>query len=200
MQRILPDAIVIDALRDVQFYKRGVIQHPVAGLREVKDFLEAEVPNLWVYYCCCEYIKVPNLLIAMPSARNRILATQLFKYRIEGFLQWGYNFYNNCHSEYSIDPYFSTDADGQYPGGDSFQVYPGEDGQPVDSIRMVVTQEAMYDLRAFEWLASLTSYEYVLDLIEGELSQPITFYDYPQTQAYILKLRRKVNDEILSRL
>lgn len=200
VQRILPEAVVIDALRDVQFYKRGVIQHPVAGLREVKDFLEAKVPELWVYYCCCEYIKVPNLLIAMPSARNRILGALLFKHQIEGFLQWGYNFYNNCHSEYAIDPYFTTDADGQYPAGDSFQVYPGEDGQPVDSIRMVVTQEGMYDLRAFEWLAELAGRDYVIRLMEEELSTPLTFYEYPQTQAYLLKLRAKVNAEILKRL
>lgn len=197
VQRVLPEAIIMDALEDVQFYTRGVVEHPVAPVHTAEDFVQAGVPGLWLYYSCDDYIDVCNMFIAMPSARNRIFAAQLFKYNIEGFLHWGYNFYNTARSQYAVDPYHTTDADGRYPAGDVFQVYPGEDGMPEESIRMAVFAHALQDLRAYEWLAALTSREHVLALMEEGLSQPITFRQYPRSQQYILNLRSRVNREIL---
>ena len=48
--------------------------------------------NGWVYYCCGQGYKVSNRFIAMPAWRNRILGVQLYKYKMEVFLHWGYNF------------------------------------------------------------------------------------------------------------
>lgn len=197
VQRVLPEAIIMDALEDVQFYTRGVVEHPVAPVHTAEDFVRAGVPGLWLYYSCDDYVDVCNMFIAMPSARSRIFAAQLFKYNIEGFLHWGYNFYNTARSQYAVDPYHTTDADGRYPAGDAFQVYPGEDGMPEESIRMAVFAHALQDLRAYEWLAELTSREHVLALMEDGLSQPITFRQYPRSQRYILELRSRVNREIL---
>ena len=200
VQRVLPHAIIIDALEDVQFYTRGVVEHPVAPVHTADDFLQAGVQGLWLYYSCDDYIRMCNHFIAMPSARCRIFAAHLFKFSIEGFLHWGYNFYNTARSQYAIDPYASTDADGRYPAGDAFQVYPGEGGTPEESIRMAVFSHALQDLRAFEWLASLTSREHVIALMEDGLASPITFADYPRTQQALLDLRARVNREILSRV
>ena len=197
VQRVLPHAVIIDALEDVQFYTRGVVEHPVAPVHTADDFLQAGVKDLWLYYSCDDYIDVCNHFIAMPSARCRIFAAQLFKYRIAGFLHWGYNFYNTARSQYTIDPYASTDADGRYPAGDAFQVYPGADGQPEESIRMAVFAHALQDLRAMEWLASLTSREHVIALMEEEPAEPITFHCYPRSQQYLLNLRQKINQEII---
>ena len=49
-------------------------------------------------------------------------------------------------------------------------------------------------------LESLTSYEYVMQLIEQDLSSPITFSEYPKEEEYILNLRKRVNEEILTHL
>ena len=138
------------------------------------------------------------MFIAMPSARNRILGIQLYKYDIEGFLQWGYNFYNNQYSVEQINPYAVTDAGGWVPGGDAFQVYPGKGGIPEESIRLMVTAQALYDLRALKMLESLTSKEYVISLIESGINEPVTFSRYPKSDEYILYLRQRVNEEIMN--
>ena len=101
---------------------------------------------------------------------------------------------------YHIDPFAVTDADGAFPSGDAFVVYPGPDGTPWKSLRLLTFNEALNDLRAFRLLESFTSREFVMDLLEGDLSGEITFFDYPQDAAYLLNLRQRVNQEIKARL
>ena len=137
------------------------------------------------------------MFIAMPSARNRILGALIYRYEIVGFLQWGFNFWNGVHSEYRVNPFSSTDGEGAWPAGDPFQVYPGQDGQPLESIRMAVTREAMQDLRAMQWLESLAGRDFVLALF-GDRS--LTFTDYPHESEYLLELREKINAEIVKRI
>ena len=132
----------------------------------------------------------------MPSARNRILGVQLYKFDIEGFLHWGYNFYNCQQSLYPLDPYSITDGDGFGPAGDCFQVYPGRGGVPEESIRMMVTDEALNDLRALRLLESLRGRDFTLALIEEGLSAPLAFDRYPTDAAWLLRLRERVNREI----
>ena len=79
---------------------------------------------------------------------QRILGVQMYKYQLDGFLHWGYNFYNSEKSLYPIDPYRCTDASGAFPSGDPFLVYPGADRKPEESIRLMLMDEAMNDLRA----------------------------------------------------
>ena len=67
------------------------------------------------------------------------------------------------------------------PAGDPFQVYPGKDGKPEESIRMAVTMQALQDLRAFNMLAQLTSHEYVVSLIDGESGTPVVTVKCPLT-------------------
>ena len=134
--------------------------------------------------------------MSMPSARNRIYGVQLYKYDIIGILHWGYNFYNSQHSYEHINPYQVTDSGNGFPAGDPFLVYPGADGHPEESIRMMVHYEALTDLRALELLESLTSKEHVMGLIEGDLDEPLTFKKYPKSDMYLIQLRNRVNREI----
>lgn len=191
---------IMDALSDFDFYQKGVCRHPVVASNHVTPFLEGNVSNLWVYYCCGQGYQVSNRFFSMPSARNRIIGTQFYKYQIAGFLQWGFNFYNSQFSLRHLDPFAVTDADIAFPSGDAFMVYPGPDGTPWKSIRLLVFAEALNDLRAFRLLESLTSREYVLELMEGGLSQEITFFEYPHETDYLLSLRARVNREIKARL
>lgn len=191
---------LMDALSDFDFYQKGVCRHPVVASNHVTPFLEHHVPDLWVYYCCSQGYQVSNRFFSMPSARNRIIGTQFYKYQIAGFLQWGFNFYNSQFSLRHLDPFAVTDADIAFPSGDAFMVYPGPDGTPWKSIRLLVFAEALNDLRAFRLLESLTSREYVLELMEGGLSKEITFFEYPHEADYLLDLRTRVNQEIKARL
>ena len=196
----LDDQYMLDALSDVRFYRTGAVEHPVPANNHVQDFIDAKVPGLWTYYCCGQYKDVSNQFISMPSRRVRIMGVQMYKYDISGFLHWGYNFYNCQYSYYPIDPYGSTDGDGFVPGGDTFQVYPGPDGEPIESIRMMVFEQCLCDMRALKLLESLTSREHVLELIGAGLEHELTFSDYPRTDEYLTSLRARVNAEIMKKL
>lgn len=189
VRRYAPDALVLDAISDFDFYQHGLIDRPVVALDHIEPFLEGEVPHLWGYVCCAQNVSVPNRFLAQPSARNRAVALPLFRFGIEGFLQWGFNFYNLQYSRGAIDPFRVTDAGFAFPGGDAFSVYPGEDG-PIPSLRLKVFYEALCDLRAF----SLLPREWVLARI-GDCD----FCRYPRTAGEILALRERVNREISRR-
>lgn len=190
---------IMDALSNYSFYEQGLVDRPICATNRIQPFLDAQVPNLWAYYCCGQYVDVSNRFFAMPSARTRIIGIQLYKYRIAGFLHWGYNFYNTQLSRKKIDPYRVTDAGGAFPSGDAFSVYPGEDGNPEESLRAVVFAQALQDIRALELLESLTSREYVMGLVESGLDAPLTFSVYPHGAAYILELRQRIGEEIARR-
>jgi hypothetical protein len=190
----------LDALSHYEFYEKGLVDVPVPGNDSVHEFLEHDMPERWTYYCVSQFREVSNRFMAMPSSRNRILGVQLYKYDMTGFLHWGYNFYNSQYSVRHINPYESTDADGLFAAGDPFLVYPGKGGVPEDSIRGMVLSEAMDDLRAFRLLESLTSREFVMGLIEGDLAEPITFKCYPKSDMYLTSLRNRVNMEIAKKM
>lgn len=195
VQEHLKDFKIIDALSHVEFYKEGIIKNPIPSNDVVHSFLEEGVENLWTYYCCAQKFDVSNRFFSMPSARNRIMGIQLYKYDMGGFLHWGYNFYNSQFSKRHINPYQVTDCDGAFPSGDAFLVYPGDNKEAVESIRIMVFHEALQDLRAFKLLESLTDKDTVMSIIEENV-EPITFYSYPKGAEYILSTREKVNQKI----
>ncbi len=185
---------VIDALSDPEFYDRGLVQHPVAATNHIAPFLERSISGLWAYTCCGQNYKVGNRFLSMPSCRNRILGLQLYKFHIQGFLHWGYNFWHSQESKRMIDPFRVTDGGRAFPGGDAFSVYPGEDGRPISSLRMKVFTHGLQDLRALELLETLTDRETVEKLVPGY--SDITFSEYPHSPAFLLELREKVNARI----
>lgn len=197
---LLQDCKVIDALSSYTIYKEGIVEKPIPCNDHIQSFIDAGVPNLWTYYCCVQTVDVSNRFFSMPSARNRILGIQLYLYNIEGFLHWGYNFYNTQHSTAAIDPYRVSDAGGSFPSGDPYIVYPAEDGSAHESIRLMVLSEALYDLRALKLLESLTDRAHVEALIHEEYHEKITFQQYPKNPEYLLRLREKVNHEISKHL
>ncbi|MCL2571343.1 MAG: DUF4091 domain-containing protein [Defluviitaleaceae bacterium] len=187
---------ITDALTNYDFFKQGAVSVPIPAVDHIQPFLDGDVPELWCYYCCVQSYKVPNHFFMQPSYRNRILGTLLYKYNIAGFLHWGYNFYNCVHSVYPVDPYRVTDADGSFPSGDSYVVYPGPDGKPLASLRLMVAMEAFNDFRALKLLEELADRDTVLALVDEGLQNPITFSDFPQNEEYLLQLRLRVNARI----
>lgn len=191
---------VIDALSDFAFYQTGALEKPVVALDHLEPFLQAGVPGLWTYYCVGQYRDVTNSFMAMPAARTRMLGVQLYRYQLEGFLQWGYNFYHTQLSLANLNPYEVTDAGGVFPSGDAFQVYPGRGGKPEESIRFMLNHLAMQDLRALEALETLQGREQVLRLLEECAQGPLTLTDYPRDAAFFDRLRQRVNKELSGRL
>ena len=185
---------IIDALSDYAFYEKGLLQRPVPSIDHLAPFLDHGVRPLWTYTCCAQSRDVSNRFMAMPSCRTRILGTQLYLYRIEGFLQWGYNFWYSQYSRHAVDPYRETGAEDAFPAGDAYLVYPGPDGQPVPSIRQFVFFEGLQDLRALSLLETALSREETAALVEAE--EPVTLTAYPCTAEKMLDLRRRINDKI----
>jgi hypothetical protein len=182
---------VYDALSDFDFYESGVVANPIPASDRIEPFLDANIENLWTYYCCGQWKDVSNRFIDMPLARTRIIGAQMWKYNIAGFLQWGYNFYYTRFSKREINPFVITDGDAFVPAGDTFSVYPAPGGKPYRSLRLVAFAEALADMRALSLAEKLCGKEAVLALVDAE--GDVTFSSYPKNAEYLLELREKIN-------
>lgn len=196
IRELFPDYNTFDALSDIAFYKKGLIKTPVPNVNHA-DAFAGDVEHFWTYYCCGQYRDgVPNRFFAMPSVRNRVLGMLLYQYNAEGFLQWGYNFWYTQYSKKKINPFKVTDAGGAFPAGDSFVVYPGEDGKPLNSLRFEVFASGINDLRALKLLESLSSREYALGVLNRGLDTPLRMSEYPHSSSWLIMKREEINEEI----
>ena len=200
IEDLLKGYVIMDALSDYEFWKLGVVDLPIPCNDHIKTFIENKVPNLWTYYCCGQRVNVSNRLIAMPSWRNRSIGMQMYKYDIVGFLQWGFNFYNNQFSVDEIEPY--TDLSGEHwvPAGDTFSVYPGLHGKAIDSLRIVVFAHALQDMRAMKLCESLYSKEEVVAEIEKILGEELRFDVCAKSEATMLAIRERINEMIKAKV
>lgn len=189
---ILKDCHVIDALSSYAIYQKGLIDRPVVSVDRIDTFIKAKAPHLWAYYCTVQALEVPNRFIAMPSSRNRILGMLLYYFDIEGFLHWGFNFYNTQYSVVHIDPYRVTDAGAAFPSGDPFLVYPAPDGTAYESIRGVILQKALNDFRALQLLEQKVGRKRVVDLLQGLVGRTLSFCTYPRNHDFFDQMRKTI--------
>jgi len=183
---------IIDALSNIDFYKSGALKKPVPNTRSAHIFIEAGVPDLWVYHCGGGHAGVADRSISMPTARTRILGVQFYRHDIKGFLHWGYNFYNTCHSYNRLDPFHYPDGSYFTPAGDEFLVYPGTDGQAWESIRINALREAIDDMRALSLYEEHFGKEKTEELIMEGTDGTLTFLKYPTDPDYLISLREKI--------
>ena len=186
----------MDALSDYAFYEQGLVDIPVPSNDHMERFLEGKVDPLWTYYCCAQNKDVSNRFFAMPSARNRVIGMQLYKFGIQGFLHWGYNFWYSQGAKQMIDPFKVTDAGCSFPSGDAFAVYPGPEG-PIDSIRWEVFREALQDQRALELLETFVGREKALAIVEEKLEHPLDFKRFPSDPNWVLSVRGRIHETIM---
>lgn len=187
---------IMDALSDDSFCTCGAADRAVPSMDALPLFAQKGVRPLWTYYCVAQNRGTPNRYMAMPACQVRILGVMLYVYQADGFLHWGYNFYNSQLSLEHVDPYAVTDAGGAFPAGDAFLVYPGADGRPEDSLRMMLMQEAMQDLRALQLLESIWGRERVMQLICREAGGEVTTVQWPKNDSFLPGLRRQVNEAV----
>ena len=188
---------VLDASSDYPLYQEGLVDTPAASITKIGPYLENKVSPLWAYYCCSQFSKVSNRFMAMPSYRNRIIGLQLYTFNIEGFLQWGYNFYYSQLSRSVINPFATTDAKNAFPSGDAFSVYPGEN-EVIESLRLKVFKDALQDMRALRLLEKYMTHDEIVAMIEEYTNCDLQFYNYPKGEAVMLGLREKINSLIKS--
>lgn len=192
----LEGAKFIDALSSYKMYEEGIVEKPAVSIAHIAPFLEHHAPDIWAYYCTAEAVKVPNRFMAMPSARNRILGVLLYVFEIEGFLHWGFNFYNSQYSLSHINPFCVTDAGEVFPSGDPFLVYPAPDGTAWSSIRSEVLYEAVQDHRLLCLAEEKIGREKTLKLVMQTAGMQMDFEHYPREKAFFTRLRNRILDAL----
>ena len=205
---LLEDYVIMDALSKVDFYREGVIKNPIPCNNHIEPFLEAYAEEgregLWTYYCCGQNRHVSNRFFGTPGARTRYIGIQFYRYKIGGFLQWGYNFYNNQGSHDAINPY--VDSTGNYfvPSGDTYSVYPAQDGTALESIRIHHFRQGLQDMRALYLAESLVGREKVLEIIEPIVKEmtgkEIVFSRCIDRSSDMMKLREKIDEIVINAL
>nr|WP_285891194.1 DUF4091 domain-containing protein [Paenibacillus pasadenensis] len=200
MREHLDGLPILDALSAPDFYVKGLVHTPIPPTNHADDVLPIVEGERWTYYCCDQYKEVSNRFFSMPSSRNRIIGMQLYKYEIHGFLHWGFNFWYSQFSRKAVDPFKITDSDYGFPSGDAYLVYPGEDGLPIDSMRLLVFHEGLQDLRALRLLESLVGREQTVAILEEDLAEPLTFAVYPREDEWLIRCRERINAAIKSHL
>lgn len=188
----------IDAISDLEFYTEGLINVPIPETMSIEPFLEADIPELWTYYCCDTTEGTSNRFFSMSGDRIRVLGAQLWRHRIQGFLHWGFNFWYSNGSREVVNPYFITEGNYFGPAGDAFLVYPGKKGQPAESIRLHYFAESLQDVRALQLAEQLCGRDVVMALVDSE--GPLTFRTCPEGPQYCHNLRQKVNELIAAHL
>ncbi|MHB9038517.1 MAG: DUF4091 domain-containing protein [Armatimonadota bacterium] len=91
--------------------------------------------TLTTYYVCCEP-EHPNTFVHSPLIESRVLGFLAAQGGYDGFLRWSY-------SDWPANPYEHPEW-GEWPTGDTFLVYPGENG-PISSLRWEQLREGIQD-------------------------------------------------------
>lgn len=185
---------IIDAASHPEFFTGGHVKLPVPSTYDLDNFMKLDLPERWTYYCGGPELPFSNRMHTMPAAANRMMGFLLYWYNLDGFLHWGYNFWNTLVSRRIADP-LSLEPDYGYTNGDACLVYPGIDG-PMSSTREEVFFDGLQDLRALNLLESLCSREKVLDLIRKEAGYDLRMDKFPLDMDTVIKLRETVNLEI----
>ncbi|MDD6734944.1 MAG: DUF4091 domain-containing protein [Clostridiales bacterium] len=193
MHKYIGDFKVMDAMSDTMYYIEKLVDIPVPHVVHADPFFELNPKPRWAYYCGASKNHMGRAF-GMKLERDRISGVQFYTSEIEGFLHWGFNFYNSAKSLCELDPYFSTDANKKFCSGDSFMVYPGPDFKVYNSIRLVVFRHGIDDMRSLQLCESIYGRKKVMSVISGLNGGKILgFHELPKDRDFILKLRKEIN-------
>ncbi len=194
--KVLKDWKILDALSHIEYYHQGLCEIPVAYTKNLHAFLPEDIKERWTYYCCGPTYHYSNRFIAGSLPRVRSLGMQMYKYGIEGFLHWGYNFYNNQFSEDVINPYMNMTAGYWGIGGDAAVVYPGHGGVAIESIRLLAFRQAFDDIRVMKLCESYYGKERVVAEIEA-IAGTVVFEKCVEDSVTMQRVRDRLDDLIL---
>jgi len=122
--------------------------------------------EVWFYTACGPNGSYANRFLDLHLLKVRYLHWLNFKYRASGFLEWGYNFWEQFNP---ISNIYTTWAVGPLPPGDSYVVYPTPHGV-LDSVRWEVERDGIEDYELLKVLQAREpekSEEICSSLIQG---------------------------------
>ena len=159
VRKYLPGVPLLDAMSDPEIAGAPNIWCPqVQEYQSRHDDFEAmreQGDHIWAYTCCCPGGPYLNRLCDGELARPLLLGWGCGYYGIEGFLHWGWNFYQSYKKQEKgidwQDPFEETsprefgDSVNILPPGDTHISYPGPDGTVWGSMRLEAQREGMED-------------------------------------------------------
>lgn len=147
VREVMPRVKIIDALSDYEFIDAEALDVPVPIVGCVNKFKKAN-KKCMCYFCCGPKLGYVNRFLDTPLQTIRMTGWLLYRFEVDGFLHWAFNYWRRYGSSGMIDPYHINDAGNSpaWPGGDCFVVYPGENG-PIDSIRSELFYFGLQDRR-----------------------------------------------------
>ena len=185
LRELAPWIKVMDALTEMAFAREGLMDVPIPSIRTALDFVAEGIP-CWCYYCCGPRGEYLQRLLDTPLPKIAMHGLLFYRWPLQGFLHWGYNYWYKSQSRELIDPYTVQDGlkwERGWAYGDPFTVYPGPEG-PVDSLRWEVFAESLQDYALLQTLGVPR---------DDELLSPIeSFADFPKTASWRQGLRAKL--------
>ena len=152
LRDVAPWMKTMDALSEIEYGRQRITDMPIASIRVAKQFVDSGIP-CYGYFCCGPRGLYPNRLMDTPLTKIRSLGWQFYRFRIRGFLHWGYNYWYKSQTRRLIDPFTVSDALAwpAWAFGDPFLVYPGVSG-PIDSVRWEIFAEGLADYALLQTL------------------------------------------------
>ena len=185
LKEIAPWVKTMDALTDIAYGRDKLTDMPVPSIRTAVDFVKEGI-ECWCYYCCGPRGAFLNRLMDTPLPKIWMHGILFYRWPFKGFLHWGYNYWFQSQTRKLLDVF--ADQDGlKWPGwayGDTFMVYPGPDGTPIDSIRWEVFSESLQDYQLLQTL-EISRNDAIFKKIKG-------FNDFPKQSSWRTKLRKKL--------
>ena len=176
---------VMDALSSIEYGRRHLNDIPIPIISAAQPYIDEKIPH-WVYFCCGPRGKYLQRLLDTPLPKIRMSGWLFYRLGADGFLHWGYNYWHLMEQEKLGDP-FHDQCNGDWPGippGDPFEVYPGPDGKPVDSIRWEVWAESLQDYAILQ-TAGIKPDDPMLADIKS-------YADFPKNEQWIDEVFRQV--------
>jgi hypothetical protein len=184
LRELAPWMRVLDALSHIDFAREGLTDVPVPIITEAPAFIREGYPA-WAYYCCGPRGRYLNRLLDTLLVKVRMSGWLFYRTKVHGFLHWGYNYWFKSQTTQLIDPFQVTDGQA-WPGwayGDTFLVYPGENG-PIDSLRWEVFAESLQDYALLQGAS--------IDPDDPLLAEIQDYQDFPRDEEWILQRRAKI--------
>jgi hypothetical protein len=190
----------LDACSHLEFAGKTDREYSVCLISTVDKYIEAGIRPLCTYYCCGPVNShYTNRFLSLPLPRVSVLGLQLYRYDMDLFLQWGFNFYNSMHSRRSIVPYNNTDSDAVFSAGDAFIVYPDYAGFGTNaSLRLYAMGTGMKISRMLYLYESLTSRETALAFLDEEGVTGLNVY--PTEHGWLDRLTARLCEKIAEKL
>ena len=199
LRDILEGWNILDGIHHVEFYKEGLSDIPVHLTTLDKEFSEVALKERWVAYCC-DTLSGSNRSLALSNPRTRSLGYQLYKGNADGFMHWGYNFYNNENSYDQVNPFLNPSGYCSLEtGGDCHMVYPAQNGTAIESVRLTATRQAFDDVRVFRLCESYYGKERVIAEIE-EMIGEIDYFNCVEDAKTMQAIRDRMDELIIAKL